>query len=271
MQCNYCHKNSLNIIFSNKLSVGLCSECNLKQLVSFEHIDLSLYTSLSNLPNDFKEERIRQEIWNKDRMSILKEYFQNLNNNSVIDYGAGSGGFLEAGKKYFKDIHGYDICEKACKNNNDDGLVCYNDLSDLNHNYDIITFFHVLEHVKNPVEFLKSSISKIKNVKHVVIEVPNTNEALMKLYNNLNYSYNHYCIDHLWYFTEDTLKNVLTDAGLNIQLITQIQRYPLQNHLKWITGIHEKNFGIFNELNENYKNILIDNSLADSLFFICKT
>ena len=74
------------------------------------------------------------------------------------------------------------------------------------------------------------------DVEYFAIEVPHTNEALVSLYDNKKYMNNHYCLDHLWYYTEDTLKMVLNKAGLEVIESNQIQRYPLSNHLKWLSN-----------------------------------
>ena len=93
--CNYC-EGKLELTFqNNNLKVGTCSICKFKQQFSFEHINIDLYETNTNLPIDFKEERIRQNNWNSKRCSLLSEYFGNLENKTALDYGSGTGGFLE--------------------------------------------------------------------------------------------------------------------------------------------------------------------------------
>jgi 2-polyprenyl-3-methyl-5-hydroxy-6-metoxy-1,4-benzoquinol methylase len=271
MACNYCKNGILSKIYSNNdLVVGKCNLCNLVQLYNFNHISLKTYTTLENLPNNFKEERSRQIVWNEDRILLLNKYFGNLKDYNVLDYGCGTGGFVELGQKYFKNIYGYDLSKKACEINKLDNIICFNHLEGNDLNYEIVTLLHVLEHIKNHDTFLKDIIETFKNTKYFIIEVPNTDEALVSIYKNNNYYKNHYSEDHLWYFTEETLKNLLINAGFKIKLSTQIQRYPFKNHLKWLSSIDDNHFEIFNELNKNYKELLIKNKIADSLFMICE-
>ena len=110
----------------------------------------------------------------------------------------------------------------------------------------------------------------LQNTDLFIVEVPNTDEALVTLFNNENYLKNHYCLDHLWYFTEDTLKMILKETGLKVSVSTQIQRYPITNHFKWLSDKNEINFGMFEKLNDIYKEKLIENKIADSLFMICE-
>ena len=52
--CNYCRGYLIHIFNNNSinLEVGTCNNCNLKQLCNFDHINLSLYTTLENMPDN---------------------------------------------------------------------------------------------------------------------------------------------------------------------------------------------------------------------------
>ena len=263
----------LNLIHQAKeFDVGICELCGLKQLTDFNHINENFYSTNENLADDFKLERQRQIPWNKDRISLMEKEIGFLWNKKVLDYGTGTGAFLEYDKySFFDSIVGYDLSDEACDINNNDGLKCYSNLDDLGRGYDIITLFHVLEHIKNPIEFLTEILETFKNTNIFVIEVPHTDEALVSLFKNEKYIENHYCLDHLWYFNEKTLTNVLNDSGLKIVYSGQLQRYPIKNHFKWLTGEEtDNNFSIFEDLDYIYKQNLIKNKIADSLFVICE-
>lgn len=74
-------------------------------------------------------------------------------------------------------------------------------------------------------------------------------------------------------YTTETLTSLLEKSGYKINWETQIQRYPLSNHLGWLSkrkplGFCENNeFNIFNDkkLNKQYENILKENRLCDTL------
>ena len=63
---------------------------------------------------------------------------------------------------------------------------------------------------------------------------------------------------------------ILKESGLKVLVSTQIQRYPITNHFKWLSDKNEINFGMFEKLNDIYKEKLIENKIADSLFMICE-
>lgn len=263
----------LNLIHrTEKFNVGICKSCGTKQLTNFNHIDGTFYSTNDNLADDFKLERQRQIPWNRDRISLMENEIGFLWKKKVLDYGTGTGAFLEYDKySFFDSIVGYDLSDEACNINNNDGLKCYSNLEDLGVGYDIITLFHVLEHIKNPTEFLSQVLKDFKDTNTFVIEVPHTNEALVSLFKIEKYKDNHYCSDHLWYFDEKTLTNVLNQSGLKVVYSGQIQRYPIKNHFKWLTGEKtDDNFSMFEELDYIYKQSLIKNKIADSLFVICE-
>ena len=270
-ECNFCDGILTPIFTTQEISVGICSDCGLIQQFNFDHISDELYTTNENLP-DFVIERKRQIPWNTDRIELLQQFFKNfIINLSVLDYGCGTGAFLDFAKDKFKKLIGFDVSKDACDINNKDNLKSLNNIDDVTNDYDVITLFHVLEHIKTPKQFLVELQQKFSNATYFVIEVPHTNEALVSLYKNKKYMNNHYCLDHLWYFTEKTLSNVLESASLEVVYSGQIQRYPLSNHLKWLSNdMDESKFEMFNKLSNEYTKTLIDNKIADSLFMICK-
>ncbi|MDD4601885.1 MAG: methyltransferase, partial [Negativicutes bacterium] len=64
------------------------------------------------------------------------------------------------------------------------------------------------------------------------------------LYNNTPFSHFTYWSCHLFLFKAKTLEMLVSQVGLKINYIKQIQRYPLSNHLFWLVngepGGHQK-------------------------------
>ena len=70
---------------------------------------------------------------------------------------------------------------------------------------DVITLFHVLEHLHDPRETLVSLKSHLQPQEKILIEVPNTDESLLKLYKNKGFV-EFYWSCHLYVFTVKTLE-----------------------------------------------------------------
>jgi len=104
----------------------------------------------------------------------------------------------------------------------------------------------------------------------LIVEVPNANDALLKLYQNEAFSHFTYWSCHLFLFTPHTLSKLAESAGLHVNYIKQIQRYPLSNHLYWLVngkpGGHRKwHFLDSNELLTAYEKQLASVGLCDTI------
>lgn len=75
--------------------------------------------------------------------------------------------------------------------------------------FDLITMFHVLEHLENPIKDLKHLGKYLKPKGRFIIEVPNI------LYPNMSFS-NKWHPGHLFSYTKDTLPLVMKVAGFDL-------------------------------------------------------
>jgi 2-polyprenyl-3-methyl-5-hydroxy-6-metoxy-1,4-benzoquinol methylase len=76
-----------------------------------------------------------------------------------------------------------------------------------NEEFDLITMFHVLEHLENPVRDLRKLSERLKPNGYFVIEVPNI------LYRNMSFSHKWHP-GHLFSYTAETLSKIMGTAGL---------------------------------------------------------
>lgn len=256
------------------LRVGRCPKTGLVQLVDFSHMDIDHYEEMIYSEEENFKERQRQSGWTKKRLEYLKRYIPNLKDKSILDFGAGTGAFLEAVQPFAKRVVGFDVSSETCRLNKAQGWECYDNLQNVPHDIQILCLFHVLEHIKEPWTFLADLKSRFKYLEHFVVEVPNTNEALLTVFKSESYRKNHYGLKHLYYFNNETLALVLERAGLAIKINTQLQRYSLANHLGWMSrakGGGQDLWPFLNDqsLNEAYEKALIEKKAADSVFIVC--
>ena len=110
--------------------------------------------------------------------------------------------------------------------------------------YDIITMFHVLEHIPDPKSILSQLSEMLANDGQIIVEVPNAADALLTLYNNEPFFHFTYWSCHLFLYTAKILQMLFDQMNLKVNYIKQIQRYPLSNHLHWLAngnpGGHQK-------------------------------
>ncbi len=97
---------------------------------------------------------------------------------SILDVGCGSGSFLELLNGGHYDKYGVDVNPEAIRLCRSKGLTVFDgDIREEDFGgktFDVITLWHVLEHVSNPVGFMKrlGAIKKSNGI--IVVSVPNT-------------------------------------------------------------------------------------------------
>ena len=105
-----------------------------------------------------------------------------------------------------------------------------NELEDGGERFDVITLYHVLEHVPGPVAYLK----KIKRLANpgalIVIEVPNVGglEARLK-----DRRWHYYKVDHVNYFRPSDLRRTAEQAGLQVLGFKGYQHFSYPQEVLW--------------------------------------
>jgi len=93
--------------------------------------------------------------------------------------------------------------------------------------------FDVLEHIEDPINFLKTVRKYIKPNGLVYIEVDNINDSLLSVYGVKEYADFYYREPHLFYFGPHTLKGVAERSGFTGK-IKSLQQYNFLNQINWI-------------------------------------
>jgi len=181
-----------------------------------------------------------------------------LNKKDILDFGCGWGEFLKNIKNY-KSLSGIEL-RKECINHINLNIKKINISDNINHfekKFDIITMFHVLEHIPQQIDILKLLKAKLRHKGKIIIEVPHAEDFLI-LQNELKEFKNFiFWSEHLILHTYKSLKTILTKSGFKNINIQFYQRYNFSNHLGWFLkrepGGH--NFYrkiISDELNQSY-------------------
>ena len=104
----------------------------------------------------------------------------------------------------------------------------------------------------------------------IIIEVPNSEDALLTLYDSDAFQRFTYWSQHLFLFSDVTLNKLAKQAGLRVISIKQVQRYPISNHLYWLSrnkaSGHEKWSFLDNKLlSEAYESSLAAIGKCDTI------
>lgn len=259
------------------INVFECKECLLKFLDPLvESVDYERGEMYSNsILDNSKIDSLKIEF-SSDTNRRVENTKLICRDKSVLDFGCGYGFYLEEMSKYAKSVCGVELGDAEHRYCGSKGLTVKKNISDFNQRFDVITLFHVLEHLSNPRSWLKTFADKLNDQGVLVIEVPNATDALFNLYEVEKFADFSYWSAHLFLYSSNSLNKLIYDTDL-FEIIEgkQIQRYGLANHLMWLAkgepGGHKKwAYLDTSVINEEYERILQENQLCDTLFYVLR-
>ncbi len=279
-KCYFCGNSIFDLVHSGvrgdkEACVVKCRNCGLTQLDRiidnidefYQNSGMRGFDPVAKLINE--ETSVSFDDDNR-RFNLIKNMIEN---KRYLDFGCGHGGVLSRAYKKTRELYAVEP-EDNMRNHITEGVVSYSSIAEarqeLHEKMDVITLFHVLEHLEDPVDILCQLKDLINDDGRIIVEVPNADDALLSVYKNSQYADFTYWICHLYYFNNESLRKVAEKAGLKVSFLQQIQRYPLSNHLFWLVngkpGGHDQwSFLGDDQLNGAYGKKLAELGIADTI------
>lgn len=280
-QCPICNNVGIKLIHKGTrdrkdVDVYECAECGTKFLSVLESGDYA--NGFMHGTPSMTEEEIQHSLQSLayDDQRRFEQMKACCSGKSVLDFGCGFGGFLERISEVAIDCCGVELGRNERDYMDSQGIQSVATIDELEQQYDVITLFHVFEHLDDPIYWLKKIRNCVKKTGRVFIEVPNASDALLSIYNSREFEDFTYWSAHLYLYTSKSLEKVINDSEeFDIVEKGQIQRYPLSNHLMWLAkgepgGQNKWDMLNSDELNEAYANKLRELGVCDTLFFEIK-
>ena len=132
--------------------------------------------------------------------------------DSVLDIGCGDGAFLSVFDD--KRILGVEPSARARELCATKGLEIVPSINDVNATFDVITLWHVLEHLPNLKEDLNAINSLLSEEGRLFIAVPNCKSWDAEHYGEFWAGYD--VPRHVWHFDKESLEGILVNAGFEI-------------------------------------------------------
>lgn len=142
-------------------------------------------------------------------------------NGRLLDIGCGTGAFLTAAAEYGYEIYGQELSPEGSKiavEKHGERISC-GDLSKCEFKtdfFDIITLWHVAEHVYDIAHFMKEIQRILKPGGTLVLEVPNFNCPEINIFHGYSESVD--APRHLRHFSKTSLRMALESAGFNCKI-----------------------------------------------------
>ena len=189
-----------------------------------------------------------------------------ISGKRVLDFGCGKGIFLQLANRHCESVCGIELQENYIKALNKDGISCLKNLDNIkNNSIDTCVSFHVIEHLPNPLEILSSLKKKIVKGGTIIIEVPHANDFLLSCLKSNDFKRFTLWSQHLILHTRESLRRMLEHIGLIDIQIEGVQRYPLSNHLGWLSngkpGGHK---GTLSAIDSSSMHQIYSSTLSDS-------
>jgi len=274
MRCYLCQHEAFNlrkgaVRDDPSLQILECVECGLVTLSSLDHIREGHYenSGMHGAAIPSMDSWLRETaIDDRRRFEMMKA---RMINRRVLDFGCGAAGFVSFAQTVAAHVAGVEP-ERRVHDHYTGAIRVHPSLEEVGADYDVITAFHVVEHLPDPRRTLAELAQRLSPAGSLVIEVPCATDALLTLYDCDAFQHFTYWSQHLFLFTAETLQRLATQAGLRVVAVQQLQRYPLSNHLHWLCrglpGGHQRwSFLDTPELTEAYAASLASVGKCDTL------
>jgi 2-polyprenyl-3-methyl-5-hydroxy-6-metoxy-1,4-benzoquinol methylase len=243
------------------------------QLSSFDHIGEAFYRDSHMHDDQACDEELVRSVGLEDAARRFHMFSEDIFGKRVLDIGCGDGQFLALAKTVASVAVGCEPDKQWAAHHKKLDINVVSDVSLLGEQarFDVITMFHVLEHIPEPLLFLAGAKARLAGGGGVlIVEVPSANDALLTLYENRVFSEFTYWSCHLYLHTPETLQMLMEKAGFRTVELRQYQRYPLANHLYWLARGRPGGQKIWTELddptlNAAYARVLAEQGKCDTI------
>ena len=179
----------------------------------------------------------------KQKVKLIESFI--TDDISILDIGCGTGDFLVACKNRGWEVHGIEPNEKARQitsdklqiiNKSGSDKIVHLDIEELvksKRKYDVISMWHVLEHVPNLREYIGYLKSLLNPNGILIIAVPNFRSFDAEYYKEHWAAYD--VPRHLWHFSKKSIDLLFNKTNLNV-----IKTVPMKFDSYYVSLLSEK-------------------------------
>jgi 2-polyprenyl-3-methyl-5-hydroxy-6-metoxy-1,4-benzoquinol methylase len=152
----------------------------------------------------------------KNKLQLINS--QQPNKGRILDIGAGTGDFLAVAKENGWETVGVEPSDKARAIALKKAVSFVEDTSGLeNHSFDVITMWHVLEHVPNLDNQIKELKRLLKPSGTLIVAVPNFKSFDAKHYGTFWAAYD--VPIHFWHFSKKAIKTLFEKEDMELEKV----------------------------------------------------
>lgn len=160
-----------------------------------------------------------KNFFKKNNQSLIK-IINGLYPKSILDIGCGPGFLLSILKKKIKKLVGVEVDAAAAKKAEEFANIYVCDLNkqfNFDGKFELVIAYHVIEHLKNPILFIKKVKKLISSGGHLIIGTPDFDSSMSRLFKN-NYRMLH-DKTHISLFSTESITRLLVDNKFLVEKI----------------------------------------------------
>lgn len=197
------------------------------------------YESENYISHTDSKKTVLDKVYQKVKNVALQQKLKLINSfdtpkKNVLDVGAGTGDFLKHCSNNKWNVLGVEPSLKARDIAHKKGIYLKDNLYKIeNTSFDVITLWHVLEHVKDLKTYIKKLKALLKEDGYLVIAVPNYKSYDAKFYKEHWAAFD--VPRHLWHFSQKAIQKLFTEVQMEV-----VQTKPMKFDAYYVSLLSEK-------------------------------
>ena len=218
----------------------------------FGYLETSPQPSSKKLPEYYKSEdyishtdtkrNLFEKVYHIIRSISLKRKLKLINSwssegKTLLDVGCGTGDFLQIARQNNWTVSGIEPNEDARQIANSKTNNSVNNIDHLlefpKHSFDVISLWHVLEHLPNLDQQVFILKSLLKENGTLIIAVPNYKSYDAKYYKNFWAAFD--VPRHLWHFSQESISKLFSKENMKV-----VETHPMKFDSYYVSLLSEK-------------------------------
>lgn len=228
MKCPLCNAHTMKVAYSGNIRTGITAD-----IVECRVCKAQMYADALKI-GDYQSGKYRDEVGHEQHGHTIDYLipFKEFNGKTVLDIGAGDGRYMDLCASHGANVIGiepdYRELQLLSRYPMYDSLESAKDVR-----ADIILCLTVIEHVENPIEFLRQAGNLLKDGGRMIVSTPNRESLLMKLL-DFDFCAWFYRPAHRWYWDQFSLAQTFAMAGLQPTMNLTFDPYGFSNFIHWL-------------------------------------
>lgn len=254
MNCKLCGSEKTKTIYDGRIRNGGLKQYTDRKVKMYQCLDCGVIWHdefTENLAQYYESKEYRESLEGSseeeefyrrhDRESMDKFLYTGtaiFRGKAVADIGCGCGAFLDFLKGVVSSTVAIEPSEAYRKIMDRKGFMTYSymedAMADWEGNIEVATSFDVIEHVSDPLAFLSGVYKLLTKEGRAIIGTPTETPVMRQLLGEIYEKKVLFSTQHLWIFSENSLRQIARKTGFKQVEIKYYQRYDLGNLIGWL-------------------------------------